>query len=125
MLNFKLFACNALEAVIVSQTSSCEFLPSCMEPHSAGSHAKYCDRTIRPLALSIGLDASPSSDMEATRATLETLKKSATSGSKRSVPSSKDSPIEAKNEESSERTVFAMRRPCQRAQSPTPSPTRR
>ena len=50
--------------------------------------------------MSLGLDASPSTDMEATLATLETLKKSATSGSKRSVPSSKDSPLEAKNEES-------------------------
>ena len=71
-----------------------------MEPHSTGSHAKYCDRAIWPLAFSIGLDDSPSTDMEATLATLETLKKSTTSGSKRSVPSSKYSPIEAKDEES-------------------------
>ena len=80
MLNFKFFACNALEAVIVNQTSICEFLLSCMEPRTAGSHAKYSDRTIRPLAFSIGLDASPSTDMEAALVIPETLKTSVTSG---------------------------------------------
>ena len=55
ILNFELFAGSTLEAVMVSKTSSVEFLPSCMEPHTAGSHAKYCDRATWPLALSIGL----------------------------------------------------------------------
>ena len=34
----------------------------------------YGDRATRPLALSLGLDASPSKDKEATLVTLETLK---------------------------------------------------
>ena len=50
--------------------------------------------------MSLGLDASPSTDMEATLTTPETLKDEHTSGSKRSVPSSKYSPTEARDEES-------------------------
>ena len=84
-----------------------------MKQHTAGSHARYGDRDTRPLALSLGLNASPSTDMEATLAIPETLKKSATSGWDasahegrvylqvfRSVPSSKYSQPTAKDEES-------------------------
>ena len=48
--------------------------------------------------MSLELDASPSTDMEATPVTLV----STTAGSDRSVPSSKYSPTEARDEESGE-----------------------
>ena len=85
---------------MVSKTSSLEFLPSAW---SRTLPAPTRGTAIEPLGhsrLSLGLDASPSTDMEATLTTLETLKDEHTSGSKRSVPSSKYSPTGARDEES-------------------------
>ena len=74
ILNFKLFAGDTLEAEMVSKTSSLEFLPSAW---SRTLPAPTRGTAIEPLGhsrLSLGLDASPSTDMEATLMALETLK---------------------------------------------------